>query len=244
MKLRVAMAKRVFCVSQFVKDSYIRCNLKGEKLEVRYVGVESVASSRTRQDVRAEFGLGDDDIVIATIGFHGALKGNDVLFEAIKRLAVKYPKLRLLQIGGERSAGQTEGLKDLSEELGIADHIVWTGRRSDVRDILIAGDVYCQPSRSEGLPSAVLEGMDAGLPVVASDVGGIPEVITDGLNGLLVPPDRPDLLAEKLDGLLSEESIGRAMVQAGKELVQTKFNLESQTAKLVDMYEEILPEST
>ena len=240
-RLCIAMAKRAFCVSQATKDSFTRCGLGGEKLEVRYVGIESAISTRTRQDVRVEFGLAENDAVIVTTAFHGPVKGNDVLLKAVARLAPKYPRLRLLQIGGESLPGETAGLKTLSQELEIADHIVWAGLRNDVRDILIAGDVYCQPSRSEGLPSAVIEAVEAGLPVVASDVGGIPEIVTDDCSGVLVAPERPDLLAEGLGRFLEKGVGSETTAERARQMVRTKFNLERQTEKLVDMYEEMLP---
>jgi len=235
---KLTLAKRVFAVSKQIKKDYERLRLKGRKMEVRYLGIELPQTGRDRASVRREFDLAEDDIVIATTAFHDPVKGLDILLRALALLAGQYPKLRLLQIGAESRPGQTESLKALAQELGVDDRTVWTGLRDDVVDLLAGSDIYCQPSRSEGLPLAILEAMGTSLPVVATDVGGNAEVVIPGQTGVLVPPEDPQSLADGLMEMAQHPRERDRLGRAGRKLSRQNFNLETQTAGLVEMYEE------
>ena len=234
---KLTLAKRVIAVSKQIKKDYERLRLKGRKMEVRYLGIELPQAGRSKASVRREFGLAEDDIVIATTAFHDPVKGLDILLRALALLAGQYPKLRLLQIGAGSKPGQTESLKTLAQELGVDNRIIWTGLRDDVTDLLAGADIYCQPSRSEGLPLAILEAMGTSLPVVASDVGGNAEVVIPGQTGVLVLPEDPQSLAEGLGEMAEHPQERDRLGRAGRKLCLENFNLETQTAGLVEMYE-------
>ena len=235
--IKMALAKRVFAASARIKSDYTRLKLKGRKMEVRYLGVQRPQTRQDRASVRREFGLTEDDLVIATTAFHDPVKGLDVLLEALALLIDQHPELRLLQIGGESGAGQTESLKTLAGKLGVDDRIVWTGLRDDVSDLLFGADIYCQPSRSEGLGLAILEAMGASLPVVASDVGGIGEIVIPGRTGILATPEDPQSLADGLKKLLEYPKDRDELGRAGQQLCRESFDLDTQSAALVDRYE-------
>jgi glycosyltransferase involved in cell wall biosynthesis len=161
----------------------------------------------------------------------------DVLLRAVGLLAPQFPRLRLVQIGSEANAHSTELMKRLAREVMADDRVVWAGLRNDVADLVSATDIYCQPSRGEGLGLGVMEAMASGLPVVASRVGGLCESVVDGQTGLLVPPESPEALAAALAGLLRDGTKRRQMGEAGRLHVQQNFVLEENTRRLVDMYE-------
>lgn len=242
-KMRRSLAARVLPVSRTVLDQHKRLRLGGRSMRVHYLGVPLGRPEASRQEVRAELGLRDDVLAIACTAFHGRVKGLDVLLQAIALLAPRFPGLRLLQIGSWGSAqdrSESERLKQLTGELGIADRVVWLGHRNDVNRLLQAADVYCQPSRSEGLPLAVLEAMNAGLPVVASRVGGIPEAVKDGETGLLTEPESPARLADALQILIQDADLRARMGGQGEQVVRRQFDLQVRTAALVDTYEEMI----
>lgn len=242
-RLRQALAARILTVSNAVREQYGRLGMGGRAKQIRYIGVPLTAAARTRAQVRRELGLQEDAQVIACIAFHARIKGVDVLLGALAQLRERFPRLRLIQIGGSialEGSSATEQLYALSRELDVADRIIWTGRRDDVRDLLEAADLYCQPSRSEGIGLAVLEAMSAGLPVVASRVGGIPEAVVDGQTGLLVEPDSPVSMAAALARLLSSPETRRMMGANGRKRILDHFELERQTAQLVDWYEQMM----
>jgi len=235
--LRTSLPCRVFAVSQGVRRGYAALGIRNTKFRVRYIGVPLGAAERARQAVRQEFGLRRDDIVVACIAFHGPIKGVDVLLRALAEMAGRCPALRVLQIGGESRPGETAELQALAAELGVSQRVIWAGLRNDVPDLLAACDIYCQPSRAEGLGLAILEAMAAGLPVAATSVGGIPEAVVDEGTGLLVPPEDPPALASALQRLGDDAALRRSLGQAGRERVRENFDLRVQTARLVDDYE-------
>jgi len=238
--IKMTLAKRVFAASERIKEDYTRLKLKGRKMTVQYLGVELTPACSDKASVRRELGLSDDDVVTATTAFHDPVKGLDVLLRALALLAEQHPELRLVQIGGESGPGQTESLKTLAGELGVEDRIIWTGLRDDVADLLSGADIYCQPSRSEGLGLAILEAMGASLPVVASDVGGIGEIVIPGRTGILVPPEDPQSLADGLRELLEAPQKRAELGRAGRRLCRENFDLDTQSSKLVDFYENLM----
>jgi glycosyltransferase involved in cell wall biosynthesis len=240
LRSRIGLARKVFCVSENVMNAYLPFGVDAGQMDVLYLGVspESTATAM-RQEMRAKLGLSDDQPVLVTTAFHHPAKGNDVLLRALAILVRRYPDVKLVQIGGESQPGQTSALKELGQLLGIDDHVLWMGLRNDVNSLLMAGDVYCQPSRSEGLPLAILEAAQAGLPIVASNVGGIPEVVVDGKNGILVEPDNPEVLARGLETILTQPHLHDAMAAASRELLASTFNLQAQTEELVNQYEQL-----
>jgi glycosyltransferase involved in cell wall biosynthesis len=120
--------------------------------------------------------------------------------------------------------------------------VVFAGHRTDVPEILQALDIFVLPSNWEGLPNAVLEAMAAGLPVVATRVGGVPEVVVEGQTGILVPPRDPNALADALLTLLRDPNLRRRMGQAGRQRVQEYFSVDQMVSKTETLYEQLLSE--
>ena len=137
--------------------------------------------------------------------------------------------------GPERTA-----LETLADDLGVADRIHWAGHRRDVPALLPAFDLYIQPSLHEGMPNTILEAMAAGLPVVATAVGGTPEVVVDGVTGLLVPPRDSNALVEAMAMLLSDQNLRYRMGRAGQERVKGQFSLERMVRQTQALYERLL----
>jgi glycosyltransferase involved in cell wall biosynthesis len=127
-------------------------------------------------------------------------------------------------------------LRDEAARLGVADRVVLAGPRNDVTALLAGCDVFCLPSSVEGLPIVVLEAMAAARPVVASAVGGTPELVADGVTGLLVPPEDAGALAAALDSLLRDPERARALGEAGRDRVRSEFSLQRSTARVLDLY--------
>jgi glycosyltransferase involved in cell wall biosynthesis len=139
--------------------------------------------------------------------------------------------------GSERGA-----LETLADDLDVTGKIRWAGHRRDVPFLLPAFDLFIQPSLHEGLPNTVLEAMAAGLPVVATDVGGTPEVVVDGVTGLLVPPRDSSALAEAVAMLLSDQNLRHDMGQAGRERVANHFAVRHMIEQTEQLYEQLLSE--
>jgi glycosyltransferase involved in cell wall biosynthesis len=155
------------------------------------------------------------------LGRLGRGKGTWDLLQAVRQVAVRHPGIRLV-LGGD---GELEQARETSRALGIEAHVElpgWVGARAKAQ--LLAGATVCVlPSYSEGMPMSVLEAMSAGLAVIATPVGGIPEVLTDGVEGRLVPPGDVDALAAALDHVLSDAQERRRMGMAGRARAENVF---------------------
>lgn len=181
-------------------------------------------------DVRAELGIEPGVPVIGTVCALRAQKALDVLVDAAAMVIRDLPELRVLIAGRGPERAAVQGR---IERLGLAHHVLMLGHRSDVPDVLAALDVAVSSSAFEGTPLAILEYMDAGLPVVATRVGGIPDLIEPGENGLLVDPGDPAGLAAAIRELLADPSRAAEMGRRGRERRRREFEI-SVTVKHVE----------
>jgi glycosyltransferase involved in cell wall biosynthesis len=136
----------------------------------------------------------------------------------------------------EHGGAYERELRDEAHRLGVSERVVFAGARDDVPALLAGCDVFCLPSSAEGLPIVVLEAMASARPVVASPVGGTPELVAEGVTGLLVAPEDPEALAAALASLLADAGRARAMGEAGRDRVRREFSLERSTARVLDLY--------
>ncbi len=182
-----------------------------------------------RGRIRAELGLGAAPVVISTSRFHPQ-KGVRHLVDAFALLRASSPAARLVLVGDGAERPDLEGQ---AQQLGLGDSAVFTGFRKDVADLLRAADLFALPSLGEGHPNGALEAMAAGLPVVASGVGGVPDVVVDGETGLLVPPCEAAPLRDALARLIAAPDLAARLGRAGRERVRERFSLERTLANSV-----------
>jgi glycosyltransferase involved in cell wall biosynthesis len=208
-------------------------------VEVVHHGVEPSSIRRgpaARADGRARLGLAPDDLVVGTVGNLTAKKDHATLLRAVAELRPTHPNLHAVVIGSGPLEAQTRALAD---ELGLAGAVVFTGSRDDVFDLLPALDVFVLSSRFEGLSIALLEAMASGVPIAATSVGGIPEAVTDGQEGLLVEPGRPDLLALVLARLLDDAAARERMGEAAVSRA-SGFELGAAVRRTESIYDDVL----
>jgi glycosyltransferase involved in cell wall biosynthesis len=194
------------------------------KVRVVYNGCDVTAlTERARPGrVRAELGLAPDTPVVALIGEVGWRKGQEILLQAAALLRATHPRTVYLLAGD--GDGRAE-LERRSRMLGLADGTVrFLGFREDVPDLLADCDIVVLPSRREGFPNALLEGMALSRPVVATPVDGIPELVRDGETGALVPLDDANALAAAIGRLLDDPALRRSWGEAGRCRVQEHFS--------------------
>jgi glycosyltransferase involved in cell wall biosynthesis len=189
------------------------------------------------KDVRAELGIAADAEVLGIVGLLRPHKAHEVLLAALALLAGERPKLALLVVGG---GPEQEYLERAARAFGVESRTRFLGDRADVPDLLGAFDLAVCCSDFEGSPLSVMEYMDAGLPIVASAVGGVPDLIEDGVHGLLVAPRDPRALADAIVELLSDPQRARAMGARARERRAAEFDIELQVRRLEALYEELL----
>jgi sugar transferase (PEP-CTERM/EpsH1 system associated) len=231
----IGLVDFVIVVSANVRDFCIsHIGLPADKLVVIYNGIDLPPERLAPQaKARAELSLPLDAPIVGAVSRLDPVKGVDVLLRAIA--LVEDTHLAVVGDGPERVP-----LAALADDLGISDRVHWTGHRRDALHLLSAFDIFVQPSLHEGLPNAVLEAMAASLPVVATAVGGTPEVVVDEVTGLLVPPRDPQALARSVRALLHNSDLRRKMGRAGRERVAQHFSLKQMVEQTQAVYERLL----
>ncbi len=231
-----SLADRVVCVSPKVADFVVeRVGVPRNKIVVIPNGVDLADFSHLpdKRAARAALGLSADRLVLGTVSRLHPVKRLDVLLRALVWLGSA--QTVIVGYGPEERR-----LKVLAEQLGLEKRVHFVGQQRDVRPWLAAMDVFVLSSDWEGMPNAVLEAMACGLPVVATSVGGTPDIVVDGGTGLLVPPRDPLSLAEALRALAADPDRRRGMGIAGRQRVVLCFSAERMVERTQALYGELL----
>jgi glycosyltransferase involved in cell wall biosynthesis len=178
-----------------------------------------------RAAARAGLGFADDDVVIGSVGYIDDRKNQLDLAQALGEIVRKAPSAKLLLVGGEDQTYGAE-IRRTAERLGVAGHIVFTGARQDVQHLLAAMDVFALVSRKEAGPLAVLEAMSTGLPVLATNVGMLPEFVRDGVGGHIVDVGDIAGIAERLIRLARDPEARAEMGAAAAEIARDEYDVE------------------
>lgn len=207
-----------------------------KRIETLYLGVEDFKFDK--DIVRKELGISNNTIALMNIAYHNPIKGVDLLIEAmniiVNRESVK--DLVLYQIGGGQTGEDTELLHEMVSQYKLDDNVIWMGIRNDVPRLLSAGDIYVQPSRSEGIPLSIMEASLASLPIVATKVGGNSEAAVEGKNALTVEPENPEKLAIAILKFYHDKNMREAYGVNGRKIALANFSLENQVKTLVEKY--------
>lgn len=191
---------------------------------------------RTRSQVRQELGLDETHFVVLMVGVIRSVKRHEVALRAFVQLQREVPEARLLLAGEGPMAKQ---MQDLAQSLGLADSVRFLGHREDVPDLMGAADCLLLTSRSEGVPQVLTQGLHCDLPIVATAVGGVPEVVIHEKTGLLVQPEDIAGVAAALARLRREPEFAATLAAAGKRHVEHKFSLEAMLDATENLYAEI-----
>jgi glycosyltransferase involved in cell wall biosynthesis len=189
---------------------------------------------------REELGIPANSLVIGYVGWLIPIKGVTHLVSAMPRIVDQYPKSILLLVGkGDDKGWEEIKLKEMVKSLGLEDKVLFWGWRPDVAGFMGCFDVFVLPSLNEGMGRVLVEAMAAGLPIVASRVGGIPDLVKDGQNGLLVPAEDTSALAKAISDLLSDKERRHRMGEAGKKMC-LPYSAEAMVEQIDDLYKDLL----
>lgn len=206
----------------------------------RILTVHNGVAARPRpgvgRELRRSLGLEPDDLVVATVSVLRPGKGHDVALAAIESLGHRFPKLRLLIVGDGPARPEIAGAA-----VHLGEKVVMTGHRDDVIDILDAVDVLVHPTHADVFPTILLEAMAAAVPVVATRVGGVGEIVEDGRTGILIePPPKSASVASALTRLLMSPELRRGLGQRGRERFEREFGAETWAGRMRRIYEDAL----
>jgi glycosyltransferase involved in cell wall biosynthesis len=227
-------------VSRGVKD-YLVAEIGLDPAKIRVVpnGVDLAALDAARPGpiVRRELGLPEG---VPVIGLVGRLdhwgKGHKELFQAMVSLQASHPVCALIVGGGRRQAE----MRELAASLGLGESVHFLGQRQDVPDLLQAMDILVLPSYSEGVSLALLEAMAAGLPVIATAVGGLPDVVADAETGLLIPPKDAAALAGAITRLLTDPARAQQLGANARTHVRERYSLDRLGREINEIYGELV----
>ncbi len=188
-----------------------------------------------RRAWRAQNGFTDSEILCVCVAGFREQKNHALLLRAFAKIAV--PSVRLLLVG----TGELETtMRNFAVQLGIEERVHFLGMRSDIPDILNASDIFVLTSSWEGNPMAIMEAMASGLPVVATAVGGVPELVQHGTTGFLVPPEEEKTLVSLLHRLVVDESLRKRMGQSARTYAQAEFDVRRMVKRYETLYTTLL----
>ena len=230
--------ERVYTVSENMKQKVLRGRTPEDRIRVIHTGLDLTQfdSGDSRLVVRAKFSYSDNNIVIGTVSRLFKEKGHRILLDAVKILAGEFPRIRVLIVG---TGDERLPLEHHAMARGIRDKVTFTNFYRDLPGALRAMDIFAQPSiLEEGFPTAVLEAQVAGLPVVASDIGGTAETIDEGKTGLLAIPGSDTDLAETLKKLIADSAYRKQLAEAARPWIENSFTLDRMIKKISTTYRE------
>jgi glycosyltransferase involved in cell wall biosynthesis len=231
------------CNSEVIAGELQSEGIPKSKIRVIYNGIDLPAYLNLLVDrdvARAKLGIDQDCLVFSSVGNLFAYKGHADLLQALHNINARLPRAWTLLAAGRDVDGNLGRLIELRNRLGLASHVRFLGERLDVPVILSASDIHVSASHTEGLPNNVLEAMSCGLPVVATAVGGVPEVVVDNETGLLVPARDVDALGTALLGLADDSEGRRRMGRAGHERIAACFTIQRSVAAFEQVYRDVL----
>ncbi len=233
---------RVLAVSEEVRRCCIEVDhLQPERVETVYNGVEFPSLPLESRDACRELmGLSAFKEIVLTIGNIRRVKGIDIFLRAAVDVCKRRPSVLFLIVGDNHEPAHFNELKELVSELGISHNVLFYGPSEEVGQFLAACDIFCLPSRSEGFSNALIEAMGAGVPCVATCVGGNVEAIEHNRSGVLVPSEDPKALSSAIAELLDNPSRARALGREASEVVQSRFTHEAMMVHLTTIYERLL----
>ena len=250
-RLVCRMADCVLVNAEAIREWLIADGFEPGKIVVIPNGIDVSRFAQTADgpNPRRELGIAPDALLVTMVSRLSPTKGVEYLLDAIAAAAVTHPKLRALIVGEGLVAQDGVVMQDRAyldsliaraRQLGIADRVIFTGYRSDIPALLAQTTVFALPSLTEGLSNVVLEAMAAGRPVIATRVGGTPEIIADGQNGVLVPPSDPAALKTALTTVIEDPAFANALGTAARRTVEARFSMARMVGDTEALYTDLL----
>lgn len=235
-------AHRVITVSQAFARDLKAIGVPEQRIRVLHNSIAldwfDGVRSQDKSVWRRELGLSDTEGVILAVGRFSKEKALADLVTAFAQLIRTQPReMRLVLVG---DGPERPAVQELTATLGVAEQVLFVGQVGDPRPYYAAADVLAMPSLSEGSPLALLEAMAAGLPIVATAVGGVPEIVQNDQNALLIAPRQPDVMANAMNQLLNDDQLARRLGQSAQNTVATRFTPEAHRLARLEFYRKLL----
>lgn len=233
-----SFAVHYIAVSEAIKRVMAEGGISPQKIDVVRSCIDlDRLDNAVISDVRAEFGIGKDIIIIGNIAHMADHKGQIYLIRAANIIKNKYQNIKFIIVG---DGGLRSRLELEAHKLGLNDILIFTGFRKDVISILASFDIFAFPSHLEGLGTSLLDAMAKRKPIVSTFAGGIPEVVENGVNGILVPPKDPESLAIALTRLIEDRELRTKYGNAGRVIAEERFAIDNVVKETINVYKKLL----
>lgn len=240
------MANRIIAISKDVKKELIKKGIYDKKISVVYNAIELSKENNIdynfKTKLRQEILGYKEDHLIGICGRIAPVKGHDYFFRAVPDILKKFESTRVLVVGEDPSEKKDflRKIMKIAFDLKINDNISFLGFRNDMQTIMKCLDILIVPSLAEPFGRVVIEGMAAKTPIIATSVGGIPEIIDNGINGILIPPMDERAIATAAIDLLSNRSYAMELVKNAEKKVEENFLVEIQLSKIEKIYNKLI----
>ena len=236
----IGLDQSLIVISETARDALPRALQHDARVIVHGIDLsrsESLLAHRAevRSEVRAELGIREGEVVVLTVANLRSEKGYDVLLDAARLIEDRGLPVRFVAVG---RGPLEEQLREQHRQLGLGERFQFLGPRQDVLNLMIGSDIFVLASRIEGLPVVLMEATSVGMAIVGTAVGAVPRVIRDGVDGLIVPPERADELADALEKVISDPEM-RERFARGAKTRSPMFDLASASREIEGIYREL-----
>jgi glycosyltransferase involved in cell wall biosynthesis len=240
--INAGVANALVSVSNKTLEQAVAAGVNPARNVVIHNGIPSMPLEKThRTEVRQEMGLEREGLLILSVGRLVFQKGHEYLVQAMPQILAHYPGTKVVILG---EGGLRPALEAQIANLNLGDRVTLLGNRNDIGRFLASADVFVLPSRWEGLPVALLEAMEAGLPAVATRVEGVDEVLEDRQQGLLVPPENANALSHALLQLMADGALRKKMGEAAKIRIQENYTTDIMCQKYLEVMQKLVGSET
>jgi glycosyltransferase involved in cell wall biosynthesis len=236
-------ASQLVFVAEYMKEDYSTyLKMSEDKMLTVYNGADltEYIDKNEISAIKTELGIKDGDLIVGHVANFRAPKGHHYLVEAASLVCRRVPRAKFLLIGDPGNGAIKKDIEDFIAESGLEGNILILGFRNNVNMLLQIMDIFVLSSTTEGLPVSVIEAMASSKPVVATNVGGLPEIVIHRQSGYLVEPGNAEALAEKTLILLDDEALRERMGRVGRKSVEEKFSLRVMVNKYQNLYGELI----
>ena len=233
------LANKIVTVSEYVREYLISEGISSSKIAAVHtcVDLNRFDPEKAKDSLRTELGLADGTPVVGTVSILRRKKGHHILLDAIPAILKEVPETVFVFAG---NGPQEENIVNKIYDLGLKGKVFMLGLRDDIPDVLKSIDLFVLPTLQEALGTSFIEAMAMGKPVIGADVGGVGEVIKDGINGYLVKPNDPSGLARAIIKVLQADDRGRMMGIEGKKMARQNFSSERMCEEMHSFYLSLL----
>ena len=238
-------ANKIITVCEAFAHELSLAGVPPERIHVQHNSIrpEQGASAEEVQALKSQLGIAEGERMILAVGRLSREKAHIDLLAGLNLLRETNPEInaKLIIVGDGPERGR---LQEAGGSFGLSERVIFTGQVSNVKPYYYAADAFVLPSHSEGSPYVLLEAMAANLPIIATAVGGVPEMVEDNESALLVPPHDPRPMAEAIARVLADDELARRLAAKASALVATRYSPETYARSLIQIYREVLSSRT